>query len=200
MWHNPTLWVLAAYIGLFISQSLFQRQWRWLLTAIVLWWATALWSSRLLPGIFGTGKIANLYVPYIYITAASVWPLLTAWRRNAGGKDFSLHTGSPYLSLLAVSGLLQHLAFALLVLLTAYYYPGGISLYVWPNLLQQYLLQPMVWIASQWLLMGLFYLHRRVSGQASERFSLLQLQGGFLLMLLWPTWLVFADLGGFAGR
>lgn len=200
MWSNPTLLVLAAYIGLFVSQTLLKRQWVWLAGAVVLWWLGALYSGRLLPGIFGTHKIANLYVPYLYITLASVWPLFTGWRHSADGRGRSLYAGSPYLSLLAVTGLLQHLAFGALVLLTAYHYPGGLSLYVWPNLLQQYLLQPTVWIVSQWLLMILFYLHRRIGGQDIGRFSLWQLQGGLLLMLLWPAWLLFVDLGGLALR
>ncbi|MCP2039685.1 hypothetical protein L1281_000255 [Neisseria sp. HSC-16F19] len=200
MWSNPTLWVLAAYIGFFVSQTLLRRQWLWLGGAVLLWWLGALYSGRLLPGIFGTHKIANLYVPYLYITLASAWPLLTGWRRSGDGKGRCLKTGSVYLSLLAVSGLVQHLAFGALVLLTAYHYPGGVSLYVWPNLLQQYLLQPTVWIVSQWLLMALFYLHRQLLGQEADRFSLLQLQSGFLLMLVWPAWLLFADLAAFVAR
>ena len=199
MWTNPTLLVLAAYIGLFVSQTLLRRQWLWLGGAVLLWWLGALYSGRLLPGIFGTHKIANLYVPYLYITLASVWPLSTGWRRGADGKGRCLKTGSAYLSLLAVSGMVQHLAFGVLVWLAAYEYPGGASLLVLPNLLQQYLLQPAVWICSQWLLMGLFYLHRRLARQEAERLSLLQLQTGFLLMMLWPAWLLMADLTALLG-
>lgn len=196
MWGSITLWVLAAYISLFVWQCLRQRQWLWLVAAIALWLGTGMFSARLVPGILGPAHLGNVYVPFLYIVFASVCLWLPRRARNGDGR------GGNYLILLAVSGVLQHLSFLLLVLLVCSSYPQGMSLYVWPSLLQLYGLQPVCWIGCQWVLMAVFYVHWRLNGVAAGRFSSLQLQGGFLLSLLFQAayvlWNLASGYGGVA--
>lgn len=184
MWHNLNLWVLAAYISLFVWQCFRQRQWLWLAGAVLLWWGGAALAARLLPGILGVEHLANAYIPHVYIATASLLCCLPGQRPPVG-----------YLRDLACSGLLQHAALAVLALAVCWHYPGGFSLYAAPALLYHYLLQPTGWIAGQWMLMALWALHRRwlpetpVGGRSAWA-------AGFLLMLLLQTVQVVMDMAG----
>ena len=195
MWDNITLWVLAAYISLFVWQSLRQRQWLWLWLTVILWLGVGVASARLLPGLLGIEHLVNVYTPYVYVVPASLCLWLAAWRRKPGHPAWHMQRGGDYLALLAVSGVLQHLSFLLLLALVRYAYPHGLTLYVWPSLLYQYGLQPVYWIGCQWLLMALFYAHRRLLAQPATGFSWPQLQLGFLIALLLQVLFVVVDLG-----
>ena len=194
MWGNISLWVLALYISLFVWQSLRQRQWLWLWLAVLLWLGSAVFSMRLLPGVLGVAHIGNVYAPHAYVVPASVCLWLLAWRRHPKG-GWQMRQGGDYLALLAVSGVVQHLSFIVLLLLVYSSYPQGLTLYVWPALWYQYWLQPVFWLGSQWLLMALFYAHRRLDNEAPNRFSWPQLQAGFLISLLIQALFVLVDLG-----
>ncbi len=194
MWGNITLWVLALYISLFVLETLRHRQWLWLWAAVLLWATAAVAGHALLPGILGPRQLINAYLPQLYVGLAALPAAVLAWRPHGDRRGWQWRNGGDYLALLAVSSLLQLAAFALLAVLVRWHYPTGLSLYVWPGMLYLFALQPVYWIGSQWLLMALFYLHRRGQGQSANRFSRLQLQGGFLLALLLQSGFLLADL------
>lgn len=191
MWNSITLWVLALYISLFVWQTLRHKQWLWLWAAVLCWLAVAVWGARVLPGVLGPNRLANAYTPYLYIgfTSFLIWlPLGGVWSGNGR------RLGGDYLRLLAITGLLQHASLLVLGLLIVWSYPHGLALYAAPALLYQYGLQPVWWIGSQWLVMGLCYGLNRYNGKPGYAMDRVHAQGVFLLFLLLQTGFVVLDL------
>lgn len=178
-WLDPTLWLLSAYIAVFAVLSFRKQQFNWLWGSIVLWLGFGVLSSHLLPGVLGITHLANAYPVYGYITLAALFPLAANWQADPQGRGYLLNGCGGFLALLAVSGWVQHLSFALL--LTLFYWQAPILL---PSALLNYALLPLHWMACQAMLMLLMWLHRRIGRQPVFLFSALQLQGVFLISLL----------------
>lgn len=177
-WTDPNLWLAVAYTAAFVILCFRHGQFNWLWGSVVLWVGFGLVSAQIMPGVLGITHLANLYPVYGYITLAALFPLAGGWTRDAGGRPVLGGMGT-CLPLLAVSGAVLHLAFAVYLAATAYLYPPLL-----PESLLFYLLSPAYWIACQTLLMLLMWLHRRIGREPPAAFSLPQMQAVFLIALL----------------
>lgn len=179
---DVTLWFLAAYITVFLVQAFRAHQFQWLWGSIILWLGLGIIGSRLLPGIWGITRLTPLYMPQLYIFLASIFFFIHEWQRLPEKHWYETRNGGVFLSLFAVSSALMHIVYLVLLCLIWVKFPGGLTPYVLPALLELYLFNPVYWIMSQFTIMTLFYLHRHiVLKQKANRFSSLQLQGGVLL-------------------
>lgn len=180
-----TLWVLSVYIAVFITAAFQRRQFSWLWGSVLMWVGFGMLSARVMPGVLGITHIANTYPVYGYIMLASLFLFANGWQRHARLPGWQLVGGGAFLAYFAVAGVLQHISWLLLLLLTGWQYPQGLSTLVLTGLLSLYFLQPVAWIAGQFFLMLLMWLHRRyLSRQDVLFFSPLQLQGVLLISLL----------------
>ena len=189
------LWFLATYITIFFVLSFRARQFQWLWGSILLWLGFGLIGSRLLPGIWGITHISTLYMPQLYIVLASVFFFMYEWRKLPQKGWYKNRSCNVLLSLFAVSGVLMHLAYVSLLILIWMMFPGGVTPYVFPAVLELYIFNPINWMMAQFLIIILFYLHRtRVCHQPANQFSFTQLQGGVLLALCFQVAFVIASL------
>ncbi|MDF7675741.1 hypothetical protein PT286_03200 [Neisseriaceae bacterium ESL0693] len=179
-----TLSIILIYVALFVWQCIRHQAWRWLWVSALVWWATGLFTQWLMPDMTGTGHTINLYLVHFYILAGSLIYI---------GSNRLRSDRNAYLYYLARSGWLQYLAlgvwliFSLLSLHQPWLLPIGSSL------LQMILVQPLFWLGSQWILMGLLYLrdHDPMLSQAWRKQSFLA------WVILWQALYVFADIYGF---
>lgn len=186
---------LLVYICIFLIIAYKEGMFQWLWGSILLWLGLGLLMGRVLPGVAGITHVTAFYVPQFYITVASLFFFVHKWHRLPD-KNMWIADAGVFVSLFAVSGMLMNAAFLCLLGMVWLNYPGGLSTYILPALLQMYVLEPEYWIGTQALMMILFYLHRvAVEKQPGNVFSLGQLQSGFLLSLLYQTaWIVASVL------
>ena len=190
-----SLWLPVAYVVLFIWQAYRDEQFQWLWGSVLLWIGLGTLGARLLPGVLGITHFATLYTPHIYIAIASVFYFANDWQRMPAQNIWYGRSNSVFISLFAVSGLLMLLSFCTLAGLTLLSYPNSLSAYILPALLQMYLLEPVLWIGMQAILMAVFFVHRVViEKRPANVFSNKQLQGAFLITLLFQTVWVLASL------
>ena len=188
------LWLLAAYVALFIWQVYRAEQFQWLWASVFLWIGFGALGARLLPGILGITHLATLYTPHVYIAIASIFYFTNSWQRMPA-QNIWYARSNVFLGLFAVSGLLMLLSFCVLTGLTLFSYPNSLSAYILPALLQMYLLEPVLWMGMQAILMSVFFVHRVViEKRPANVFSNKQLQGAFLITLLFQTVWVLASL------
>lgn len=86
------------------------------------------------------------------------------------------------------------LAHWLILLLAFLSYPEGLTPRILPSLLDLYLLQPVYWLAMQMLLMAVFLLHRKISHQPANVFSIRQIQSALLIVMFAQTVYAFSGL------
>ncbi|MDO5640029.1 MAG: hypothetical protein Q4G28_09195 [Neisseria sp.] len=185
---NISLWFLAAYIAVFVVAAYKAGEFQWLWGSIVLWAGLGLVGARLLPGVWGITHLSALYMPHFYITLASLFFFVRRWKRLPGGQGWHAEGAGGFISLFAVSGALMTLVFAALLAMVCYRFPGGITPYVLPALLQMYAFKPVYWMCAQAALMLIFYVHRHgIMKEPANRFSSRQLQLGLLTALLFQT-------------
>ncbi|MDO4226128.1 MULTISPECIES: hypothetical protein [Neisseria] len=189
------VWISAVYIAVFFTAVFKAGEFQWLWGSVLLWIGFGVAGARLLPGVWGITHLAPLYIPHFYITLASLFFFVNHWKRAPEKKMWQAENANGFISLFAVSGMLMSIVFAALVLMVYSRFPGGITPYVLPALLQLYALKPAYWFGMQAVIMVVFYLHRKViAGETANRFSSRQLQLGFLLALLFQTACVVAAL------
>ncbi|MCP1659731.1 hypothetical protein [Neisseria perflava] len=170
------------FLGLIFRAGLFQ----WFWSSVILWLAVGWLGSKLLPGIWGITHIPPLFLPHAYLTVGSIFFFIDCWRKTPDGKFWQTDGKHPLLSLFAVSNLLMTLAFLFLAALVCYHFPNGKTAFVMPALLKMYALMPVYWFVLQFLLMAVFYVHRRVMmKQPVCLFSRKQLESGLLLAVIW---------------
>lgn len=183
-----SLWFLAAYITIFLVAAYKAGEFQWLWGSILLWAGFGIVGARLLPGVWGITHLSTLYMPHFYIALASLFFFANRWKRLPEKRGWHAEGGNGFLSLFAVSGLLMLLVFAVLLVMVWYRFPGGITPYVLPALLQMYAFKPVYWISAQAALMLVFYLHRHtIMHEPVNWFSNRQLQLGLLTALLFQT-------------
>lgn len=188
------LWAALFYAAVFAAAALRAREWNWLLGSLFLWAGLSSAGAVLMPGLWGMTHAGPLMVPHFYITAASPFFLAGRLKKRPQG---AVLEGSRFLGLFAVSNLLMTAVWLLLAVWVAYYYPGGLTPYALPALLQIYAFNPLYWFVFQGLLMAVFYLHRRHDGaEAQQHYSLRQMEAGFLMMLLVMASAVAAEVAG----
>ena len=195
------LWFLAAYISAFLVAAYQNKQflwviiimWLWLLGRMMgLWYLSEIWVYTHLNSL---ARLSLWHLPYFYVVLASVWVFARRWRKLPQSPYWQLRGIQPFLSVFAVSGVLQTLAFVLLLGLVAWQFPHGLTPYVLPALVQMYVFEPVYWVSLQAMLMLIFYIHRVViNNQSASEFSSKQLQAGFLLALLLQVAYVVASL------
>lgn len=189
------VWVSAVYITVFLTAVFRAGEFQWLWGSVLLWIGFGVAGARLLPGVWGITHPAPLYIPHLYITLASLFFFVNHWKRVPGKNMWQAENANGFISLFAVSGMLMSIVSAALVLMVYSRFPGGITPYMLPALLQLYALKPAYWFGMQAVIMVVFYLHRKViAGETANRFSSRQLQLGFLLALLFQTACVVAAL------
>lgn len=182
---SADLCCLLIYIAVFLYGTFKAGLFQWLWGSVLLWLASGILMSTVLPGMAGITHATAFYIPQFYIAVASVFFFVHQWRRMPAKNMWETGTGV-FVSLFAVSGVLMHFAFFCLLGLVLLNYPGGISAYILPALLQMYVFEPLYWIGMQILIMLLFYIHRvLLEKHKGSFFSLGQLQGGFLLALVY---------------
>lgn len=187
----------TAYALVFLTAAFRAGQFQWLWGSVLLWAGFGIMGARLLPGIWGITHMAPLYIPHFYIVPASLFFFVNHWKKIPDAKMWHAEGAGGFISLFAVSGMLMSMVSAALALMIYGRFPGGITPYILPALLQMYALQPHYWFGMQAVIMLVFFLHRRVlSGGTANRFSSRQLQSGFLLALLFQTAFVIATLYG----
>lgn len=189
------LWVLAVYITVFIVAAFKAGEFQWLWASVLLWIGFSTIGSKLLPGILGITYLAPLYIPHFYIALASLFFFINHWEKLSEKGWWQARQSGGFISLFAVSGMLMSIVFLLLAFLVYSRFPGGITPYVMPALLQMYALKPAYWFAAQGLIMLIFYIHRRlISQEPVNRFSSRQLQAGILMAFLFQTAYVVNEL------
>lgn len=205
--------VIAVYLGLFGYHCWKSRQWHWLAGAVVLWlgmgalsasvlpWITGipLWRNAMGAGVIGAPFIplkASLLQPYFFVTFASLFFMVNHWCWHRKLKIwFADPRLSAYLIYLAISGLLLHLSYLIVLLAAVWTYPNGVSIWVCASLLQLYLLSPISWIGLQWTLMALFWVWRRLFNRGRVVwFTTPLLQGTVLAALMMMVAWVLRDM------
>lgn len=190
------LWCLSVYIAVFLYATFKEGLFQWLWGGVLLWLGSGILMGMVMPGMAGITHTTALYMPQLYIAAASLFFFVHRWHRLPEKNMWEASAGV-FISLFAVSGALAHAAFLCLLGLVWLNYPDGLSAYVLPSLLQMYVLSPEYWMSMQLLMMLLFYLHRvLIEKQKGNIFSLGQLQSGFLLALLCQVVWVAASMQG----
>lgn len=183
------LWILAAYISIFFTATYKSDEFQWMWGSILLWLGFGTVGARLIPGIWGITHLITLYIPHFYITLASLFFFVNRWKKIPDEKAMWHAEGSnSFLSLFAVSGMLMTIVSAMLALAVWSRFPAGITPYVFPALLQIYVLKPLYWFGMQAVIMSVFYLHRSyIMHERANRFSSSQLKLGLLLALFLQT-------------
>ncbi len=185
--------IITLYLALFVWQCMRHAQVQWLWGAVALWFGFGLLLAQHLPGIWGIGRWAGIYQPYFYISLASLFFFVTHWRWHRPSQRFYADPKcSPYLIYLAISGMLLHLAWLIVLLIGLWRYPNGVSSYVVLSLAQLYVLQPSYWIMIQWCLMAVLWAFQRQFVHTRLLcFSVQQLQAAFFSGLLaWMAYVV----------
>lgn len=187
----------ALFVLAFAAQALHRRRFGWLLAASFLWFAAMGWvvwqlaQSRILirdASLLTTAMEWSMAGAHGFVFLASAVFFAGAVKRLPQSRPaaWANTRGDVFLTLLAVSGLLMHLAFFILAALAWSLFPQGMSAFYPALLLQLYLFDPINWYACQAVLMALFYLHRTwFGGGRADMFSLPQLSAGLLLALVW---------------
>ncbi|QMT30388.1 hypothetical protein [Alysiella filiformis] len=178
--------IICLFVFIFFVQTLRQHQFNWLWFAVAIWLVLGLFSGSVLPRVLGITQPFNLYLAHFYVFMGSIFFFLNSTFRLPERKA-TWHTPQvgAYLNLLAITGLCMHLAFGMLVALTWWTYPQGYAAMLPAKLFAMYALDPIFWYGTQFLLMLLFVLHRKMLGESARIFSLPQIQVGVLLCLLW---------------
>lgn len=194
------------FVLIFTVQTLHRKRFGWLLAASLLWFAAmaaAVWQlsqSRILMhdgSLLLTAMEWSMAAAHGFVFIASVVFFAGSIKKlpESNPPAWANTRGDVFLTLLAVSGVLMHAAFALLSAATWYHYPDGMSVFYPAQLLQLYLFDPINWYGCQAVLMGLFYLHRTWLGNGrADTFTLSQLSSGFLLALIWQYFYLVLNL------
>lgn len=192
--------IIALYITAFIYISFSARQFNWLWGSVVLWLGFGVLGAKILPGLWGITHPASLLHPYFYIALSSIFFFVNHWKhqrlphiligKNEQGEITSQHKRIPVFvsdpqvgalsAFWAVSGLILHLAFLLIVLLALWQYPEGNSTFALLSLLQMYFLHPIFWIGAHSLLIALMWLTRAIR---QNRFAIISYEDLALLFL-----------------
>lgn len=195
-------WQLAALVFtalIFIWQALVYKHTQWLLLSIAVWFALGLFSARIMPNILGITRLPNAFLLYTYLFLGSGFFWLKDVKKmppqpQSRHRYWRSRSGSILLTLFATATLVIHLAFIVFTLLVAWSYPEGVSPYLAAFLLQLYATLPLNLLALHAFVMLLFYLHRRLARQPADMFSLVQLELGFLISILWLIAAVYGQL------
>ena len=189
------VWILAAYIVLFVAAAFKSGQFQWLWAGILLWLGCSTIGAVLLPGILGITYLSPLYIPHFYITVGSLFFFVNHWQKQPEAGRWHARDAGGFISLFAVSGMVMTGVFALIALLVYARFPTGITPYVMPVLLQMYALKPVYWFAAQGCIMLVFYLHRSLlAHEPANRFSSRQIQAGILMALVFQTAYIVCEL------
>lgn len=189
-----TLWILSLYITLFATAAFQRQQFSWLWGSVLLWLGFGLISAWIMPGVLGITHIANVYPVYGYMALASLFLFANGWQYDARRQGWRLAGGGTFLAYFAVANALQHVSLLFLLLISAWQYPQGMAAPMLTGLLSLYFLQPALWIAGQFVLMLLMWLHRRyLSREKAVFFSPLQLQGVLLMSLVFQVAFLLAN-------
>ena len=190
---DPNLWCIAAYFSLFVIAVMQSRSLLWALSALSLLLAAGGLALWLAPGVLSPFSLSILYMPQLYIAPAG---MLFLFLRSKSLPDRSHYqTACPPLpALLAQTGTAMTLAHWLILLLAFLSYPEGLTPRILPSLLDLYLLQPVYWLAMQMLLMAVFLLHRKISRQPANVFSIRQIQSALLIVMFAQTVYAFSGL------
>lgn len=172
--------IIVLYIAAFIHIAFRSGQFNWLWGSVILWLGFGILGAKVLPGIWGITHSASLLHPYFYISLASIFFFINHWQYQSLPKllivnrrsknayctrsNKSVFVSDPQVSSLctfwAVSSLILHLAFLLILLLSLWHYPEGNSSFALLSILQMYFLHPIFWIGAHSLLMLLMWLTR----------------------------------------
>lgn len=183
-------YVIGLVVVLFIWQSYRYRHFQWLWFSVVIWLVFGLFSSYLMPRVLGITHMPNLFIVQFYLFAGSIFFFLNHTHKlPVSQQDKTILTWhSPksgvWLSTFAVSGLVMHAAFLLLLVLVWLKYPAGQTPMLFAQLFRLYALDPVYWFALQAWLMILMVLHRLILRQHLCMFSFGQIQVMFLLTLV----------------
>ncbi|MGN6876822.1 hypothetical protein ACTHUR_20175, partial [Neisseria sp. P0021.S007] len=100
------------------------------------------------------------------------------------------------MSVFAVSNVLMTLAFVSIAAILYFLMPGRSLAFTFPALLKLYALKPVYWFVLQFVMMAVFYLHRRsIAKQSPAVFSKAQLRLGWLMALVMQTLVTGAIVG-----
>lgn len=185
------LLVTLGYTICFFMMAFRSKLFLWAWGSLFLWLVFSGIGYYFLPGVWGVGSVASLLIPYFYITLAGLVFLIRCGTKEVEYQIWQINLHHVFLSLFAVSNILLSFSFLFLVAITYYHYPSGLTLFIAPALLEMYVLNPIYWVGMQALIMAIFYVHRCViMGQPANWLSNRQLQGGFLLSLIFQVTVV----------
>ena len=166
-------YVVVAYTVLALSAIALADMFQWFCATFVIWLGVSYLGAGILPGIWGATRAAPLFFIHVYLIVSSVFFFIGHWCRQPDSASYCADERHVFLSLFAVSNLLMALAAASLATLFSLSNLGQIKIYVFPAMLELYVLKPVYWFVLQAVLMAVFYIHRRwLSGQSAARFSM----------------------------
>lgn len=184
---------ISIFTAIFCVQAIRKHQFHWLWFAVAVWLTVGGFSAYVLPNVMGITHQANLYLVHFYIFIGSIFFFVNDVKRlptpDREGNPRVMTWHSPevggWLTLLAVSGVVMHAAFALLAFLLWLKYPEGYTPMFSTRLLFLYVFNPLNWYGLQLVIMALLALHRVMMREPIHVFSLAQIQMTFLICLTW---------------
>jgi putative membrane protein len=118
------------------------------------------------------------------------------WKKQADTGFWQADLQHPFLSVFAVSNVLMTLAFVSIAAILYFLLPGRSLAFTFPALLKLYALKPVYWFVLQFVMMAVFYLHRKnIAKQSPAVFSKAQLRLGWLMALVMQTLVTGAIVG-----
>ena len=187
--------IIYIYLGLFVYFACKSGLKQWLWASVVLGLATMWFLADLLPGFVYHNTGLVLHASIFCITLGSLFFFVNDWHYHSATKVFYAEPGcSPYLVYLAITGMLFHLVWLILLGWSSYQYPNGLSSFSLMALLQLYFLQPVYWIVMQWSVMLMLAWAARWRQMPVTVVSMTQIQLCFLIFLLSLSVYVVSDL------
>ncbi|MDK4680754.1 hypothetical protein QDY71_07740 [Kingella negevensis] len=180
------------FATIFIIESFRTRQFSWLITSLLLWLgAYVLLAYQFLPFLhFTTPLQLNITHAFIFISSLIFWCnqlhryTPQKWQFNS----------SQLLSLIALSSLIMHIVYLLLIAMVWATYPNGVSGYLVAKLLEFYMLNPSAWYIITATLMLMLHLHSKINQERSNIFSREQFEYGILFTLFMQSGYIIMSL------
>ena len=196
IWTNLDFLAVVAYGLVFFGLIFRAEMFQWFWASVVLWLGVSILGSQLLPGMWGITHVGPLFIPHFYLTFASVFFFAFHWKKQADTDFWQADLRHPFLSVFAVSNVLMTLAFVSIIAILYFMLPGRSLAFTLPALLKLYALKPVYWFILQFVIMTVFYLHRRsIAKQSPAVFSKAQLRLGWLMALVMQVLVTGALVG-----
>lgn len=149
-----THWIVVFYIAFFVAFALHSKHYHWLAGALFLWVGFILIGTRPLSWFYSSQVF--LHLPYLMIVLSSFFFFVQDWHYHSQKKCF-YSNASFALTFFAIAGLLQHLAFLIITLISSLMSNNFIAQHVYHTQMTLYFLQPVWWIVVHFVLMGFFW-------------------------------------------